>query len=88
MGKKKAILDIVKELAEQGFEIKYSIKKVAGNTGIFSLYLIKDDGSKILLYSNAWKDKDSGAIVASSPNGKGKDIINKLLPEIAKLPTK
>jgi hypothetical protein len=76
--RKKAIAEIAKALAKEGYEVRYTVQPVHGSTGIIRLTLIKDDGSKIVVFSNREGDKVEGAIHGLNLNTKEKEIVEKI----------
>ncbi len=75
-GKKKAIEEIARLLADAGYDVNYKIIANTKVTGIYNIVLILDDGREVIVYSNKLKDK--GAVIDYSPKNKAQEIINKI----------
>ncbi len=82
--KKKVIEDIANELADKGYEVKYFVQPVPGGTDIIRLTLVKDDGTKIIIFSNDIKEKEVGGIYAKTMIGKEIEIIDKIMMMVKK----
>ena len=77
-GKKAMMSKIADHLMKDGYQVKYTVKKVKGSTGIVRITLIKDDGTKEVIFSNEKKDTEQGAILGFSISSKEKEILAKL----------
>jgi hypothetical protein len=72
------VVKIAEHLMKIGYEVKYSVEKVSGLTGVVRLILVKDDGTKQIIFSNEKKDQEKGAIVGNSISSKEKEILDKI----------
>ena len=65
-------------MSKEGYEVKFTIYKVPGLTGLIRLKIEKDDGTQEIVFSNDKKDQEKGAIIGNSISSKEKEIISKL----------
>jgi hypothetical protein len=69
---------IAEHLMKTGYVVKYIVEKVSGVTGLVRLILVKNDGTKQIIFSNEEKDKEKGAILGYSISSKEKEILEKI----------
>lgn len=77
--KKKAIAEIAKLVSAKGYDVEFKCDLVPGGTGIFSIWVIQNDGTKKLIFSNKEKDQNKGAIIGDSPTKHQQEIIDKIV---------
>ena len=75
---KKAIGDIANAISKEVYEVNFSVLPVHGISGIIRLTLMKDDGTKIVIFSSSEKDQGEGVIHGLNINSKEKEIIQRI----------
>ena len=76
-GKKRAIEEIANALSDAGYDVSFKAVAIKNIIGIYNLFVVKKDGTKVVVYSNNAKDK--GAVIHYSPSYKAKEIIENIL---------